>query len=223
MQLWVNRRQAALTKAVLDALPSLSALQPSLTWVSPLEAEGFAEYHDADFIGAIGRPELADALAGYWPTGGPHWDALAVARAADGDYLGPVLVEAKSWPGEMRSKTAASEASRERIAERLSETRRWLGVSERHASAWLERYYQAANRYAHLRWFLDVLFEPAWLANTYILDDPDKRTSRRDWDAAIADAEEELGLAGVTVPNAGRVFLTAGERAEFLAPAQCGP
>ncbi len=93
-----------------------------------------------------------------------------------------------------------------------------LGVSEEHASAWLERYYQAANRYAHLRWFLDVLTERAWLANIYFLDDPDKRTSRREWDAAIADAEEELGLAGVTVPTAGRVFLLAGERAELVAP-----
>jgi hypothetical protein len=35
MQLYVNRRQPALTGAVLDALPSLGELQPSLTWVSP--------------------------------------------------------------------------------------------------------------------------------------------------------------------------------------------
>jgi hypothetical protein len=80
MQLYVNRRQPALTDAVLDALPSLSALKPSLTWVSPLEAEKFAEYYDGDLLAAIGRGELACALTDYWPSGGPHWDALAVAR-----------------------------------------------------------------------------------------------------------------------------------------------
>ncbi len=69
----------------------------------------------------MGRPELEDALAHYWPTRGPHWDALAVARDADGHELGVVLVGAKSWPGEVRSRTTASEASRKRIAERLSE------------------------------------------------------------------------------------------------------
>jgi hypothetical protein len=118
----------------------------------------------------------------------------------------------------MRSKTTASEPSRKRIAKRLSETRRWLGVSEEPAAAWLERYYQAANRYGYLRWFLDVLDERAWLANIYFLDDPGRPTSRAAWDTAIADAGKELGLAGVAVPNSGRAFLEAGKRAELLAP-----
>src|SRR5258706_9106146 len=87
MQLYVNRRQPALTGAVLDALPSLSELRPSLTWVSPLEAQKFAEYYDGDFLAAVDRPDLAGSLADYWPSGGPHWDALAVARDADGRYL----------------------------------------------------------------------------------------------------------------------------------------
>lgn len=218
MQLYVNRRNSALTTAVLDALPSLAKLQPVLAWASPREKERFAEYHDRDFLRAIERPDLAAALKDYWPSGGPHWDALAVARDADGRYLGPVLAEAKSWPGEMKSKTAASAASRKRIAARLSETREWLGVGEEHATAWLASYYQAANRYAHLRWFLDVLNERAWLANIYFVADPAKPTTRAVWETAIAGAEEVLGLADVTVPNAGRVFLPAGERTELLVP-----
>lgn len=217
MQLYVSRRASALTAAVLDALPSLAELRPILTWVSPLEVENFAEYHDADFLRAISRPELAAVLADYWPPGGPHWDALAIARDADGHDVGPVLVEAKSWPGEMRSRTTASEASRKRIAERLSETRHWLGIGEEHAQAWLERYYQAANRYAYLRWFVDVLGERAWLANIFFIDDPDKPTSRASWDTAIAEAATELGLEGLAVPNTWRVFLPAGERDELLA------
>jgi hypothetical protein len=118
----------------------------------------------------------------------------------------------------MRSKIAAGEASRKRITERLRETREWLGVSEEYATAWLEVSYQAANRYAHLRWFLDVLNENAWLVNVYFVDDPDKPTSRTTWDTALDEPEKALGLAGVTVPNSGRVFLEAGTFAELLAP-----
>ena len=111
MQIYVNRREGALTAEVLKALPSLGKLQPTLTWTSPIEQKKFAEYHDNDFLNAIERPDLSEALAEYWPTGGPHWDALAVARAADGRYLGPLLVEAKSWPGEMRSRSLPARAA----------------------------------------------------------------------------------------------------------------
>ena len=140
-----------------------------------------------------------------------------MARAADGRYLGPLLVEAKSWPGEMRSKISASEPSRTRIAGRLSDTRHWLGVSEDYAKPWLERSYQAANRFSHLSWLLDILGENAWLVNIYFINDPGQPTSREDWDTALEAAEGELGLEGVTVPNSGRVFLEAGEREELLA------
>ena len=217
-QLYVNRRQDELTAAVLDALPTLSSLSPPLEWVSPLEAQSFAEFHDADFVKAIGRPDLESALNEFWPRGGPHWDALAIARGSDGENLGPVLVEGKSWPGEMRSKLAATEPSRTRIIKRLAETRARLGVGDEHADAWRDRYYQAANRYAYLSWFCDALGERAWLANIYFVNDPAEPTSRKEWEEALAEAEEELGLARVNVPHAGRVFLPAGTRAELLAP-----
>jgi hypothetical protein len=104
MQLYVARRRRALTDAVLRALPTLAELNPHLTWVSPLESERFAEYYDDGFLLAIGRFDLLDALRDFWPSGGPHWDALAVARSQDGRWLGPVLLEAKSYASEMRSR-----------------------------------------------------------------------------------------------------------------------
>lgn len=107
--------------------------------------------------------------------------------------------------------------SRQRIAARLAETRAWLGVDEAHATAWRDRYYQAANRFAHLRWFTELLGERAWLANVYFLDDPDKPTTRAEWDTALDDADRELGLTGVTMPNSARVFLPAGERVQLMA------
>ena len=130
-----------------------------------------------------------------------------------------MLVEAKSWPGEMRSRFSGTHpGSRRRILARLAETRAWLGVGETPAPAWRDRYYQSANRFAHLRWFTELVGERAWLANVYFLDDPDKPTTRAAWEKALDDAERELGLSGVPVPNSGRVFLPAGERAELLAP-----
>lgn len=218
MQLWANRRRAALTAAVLDALPELKLLRPTLTWVSPLEEEGFAEFYDEKFIRAIERPDLIEPLADFWPKGGPHWDAIAIARGSDDTNLGPVLVEAKSYPAEMRSRLAAKPDSRARILERLRATRRWLGITEHHAAAWSDRYYQAANRLAHIYFFHEILGEQAWMLNIYFLDDPDHPTNKQQWDSGLATAEKELGVDGVPLPGHGRAFLKAGQRAELLSP-----
>jgi hypothetical protein len=225
VQLYVNRRQPKLTAAVVNALPALAELHPQLTWVSPLEAERFAERYDEAFVRAIDRQDLVKPLRKFWPSGGPHWDALAVAHGPDGDYLGPVLVEGKSYPGEMRSRLAAKNpVSRHRILARLAEARAWLRVSEDHADAWSERYYQAANRIAFLYWFHDVLDERAWLANVCFLDDPDYPTTKQRWDKALPKVERALGLEAVHVPGKGGIFLIAGRRDELLVspPADSG-
>ena len=209
VQIWANRRQRALTVAALDALPSLKALDAQLEWVSPLEEQRFAEFYDARFVRAIARPELVDALGRFWPHGGPHWDGLAIARTAAGSNLGPVLIEGKSYPKEMRSRLAAKPASRRRILTRLQETRAWLDISEQHAKAWSERYYQAANRLAHIYWFHDVLGERAWMLNLYFVDDPDHPTRPEQWQRGLATAEKELGVDGIHLPGHGRAFLQA--------------
>ena len=218
VQLYVNRRQSKLSAAVVHALPRLADLHPELTWVSPLEAEHFAERYDQAFVRAIGRPDLVKPLRAFWPSGGPHWDALAVAHSPDGDYLGPVLVEGKSYPGEMRSRlTAKDPVSCHRILARLAEARAWLDVSEEHAEAWSKRCYQAANRIAFLYWFHKVLDERAWLANFYFLDDPAYPTTKEDWDSALANSKKALGLQAVHVPGEASIFLRAGIRDELLA------
>lgn len=219
IQLYVNRRQAQLTEAVVKALPGIADLHPQLTWVSPLEAERFAERHDAAFVRAIERPDLVKPLRAFWPSGGPHWDALVIARDCDGRDLGPVLVEGKSCPGEMRSRLSATDpVSRRRILARLTEARAWLDVPLDHAAAWSDRYYQAANRIAFLHWFREILGERAWLANIYFLDDPDHPTTKQAWDRALAGADGALGLQTVDVPGEGRAFLDAGKRDELLRP-----
>jgi hypothetical protein len=62
VQLYVNRRQPKLTAAVVNALPALAELHPQLTWVSPLEAERFAERYDDAFVRAIERQDLVKPL-----------------------------------------------------------------------------------------------------------------------------------------------------------------
>lgn len=209
MQLAVNRRQEELDAAIRDALPGLADLAPRIEWRSPLEADGLREYWDAGMLKRIGRPELADRLRAFWPTGGPHWDGLAVVRSKAGEALGPLLVEAKSYPAEMRSSCAARGDSRARIEQRLAETRRWLGVTEDHAPAWTDGYYQSANRLTFLRFFREVLREQAWMVNLCVVHDPDPdiSTTREEWDAALGVARAALGLTRPELDGYGTAFI----------------
>jgi hypothetical protein len=119
----------------------------------------------------------------------------------------------------MRSRLTASDPdSRRRILRRLAETRAWLGVPERYATAWSDRYYEAANRLAHLRWFHQVLGEHAWLADLCVIDDREHPTSREEWDVQLAVIEREMGLDGRSIAGHARIFPPAGLREELLAP-----
>jgi hypothetical protein len=67
--------------------------------------------------------------------------------------------------------------------------------------------YQSANRFAHLLWLRERGIE-AWLVHVLFHDDPTYRgTTRKEWEAALPQIEDDLGLRGVTVPHAGHVFL----------------
>lgn len=195
-------------------LPELGGAE--FAWCSPCRDDKVREYSDAAFLRRLGYDHLVPRLKEFWPTGGPHWDALAVVTR-NGKPAGPLLVEAKSYPGEMGSRcTATSDASRNQIAERLAETRRWLGVDESHASAWIDELYQSANRFAHLYFFRSIAKQDAWLVNLYFMEDPDRATTREEWEAALADAEQRLGLLGKAVPHSSRVFLKGQEPVELV-------
>src|SRR4051794_36113350 len=69
-----------------------SAITPgSIEWRSPLLTEGYREFADRGFVEALGRPDLVQALAEFWPRGGPVWDGLATFRTPDGE-TGALLV-----------------------------------------------------------------------------------------------------------------------------------
>jgi len=219
IQIYVNRRQEELSRAVQGELPSLAVLEPRFRWVSPLESEGFVEYKDQAFLHAVDLDHLLrNDLDLFWPKMGPRWDALAVVETdSASDTHGVLLVEAKSHPSEMhRTNSQASPQPLKRIKEALRKTKRWLGVSEE--ADWTGDLYQSANRLAHLYFFLEIAKMPAWLANVCFLDDPRSPTTRGEWKIALDQVSADLGLTNITIPNAGLVFLEAGKREELLKP-----
>jgi hypothetical protein len=219
VQLYVNRRAHELTDAVLRQTPSLAEVARTLAWTAPLERDGFSEPQDRGFLRAVGYEDFAPQLAEFWPTRGPVWDALAVAILPAG-RPGVVLVEAKSHPAEVYGGgTQASAGSRARIADALTATRLWLGLSE-DPTGWLDALrpdepghssvYQAANRLAHLYWLRERMSVEAWLVNLLFVDDPTHRsTSLAAWEASLPAIEEDLGLPAGAVPYASHAFVAA--------------
>ena len=218
IQIYVNRRLEELSLGVLRELPSLASLKVRLAWVSPLEAKKFAEYQDRAFLAAVGLEHLARSLSNFWPPGGPVWDALAAVEipgAAESN--GVVLVEAKSYPREIcGSGCGAKLQSLKLIEAALSQTKRWLGVAE--DVDWTGRLYQSANRLAHLCFFREIVGVPAWLVNIYFLRDPRRPTRIEEWEEALPQVKEKLGLTGVDIPDTASLFLKARDRRELIGP-----
>jgi hypothetical protein len=181
--------------------------------VSPLRAERFCEYQDGAFLRAVGLGQLSEQLSAFWPAGGPVWDGLGIVE--DGNSPGVVLLEGKSYPGELYSRGCqAGPRSRARIIEALAATQEWLGL-DRSPEAWCGPLYQTANRLAHLYWLNQVVEVPTWFVHLLFTGDPRSPTTDETWRAATDVAERELGLPR-TVPHAGHAFLKAGRRDELI-------
>jgi hypothetical protein len=210
----VNRRKDELTAEIRNQIDDLRDPQLKLIWVSPLEKDRFREYHDRKALQQLGLSKYEHEMTEFWPSGGPHWDALAIAETRQGP--GVVLVEAKSYPTEMFSSGSdASERSLPQIKRALAETREKIGVSTE--ADWLGPLYQSANRLAFLHFLRNRIHRPAWLVNVYFTDDPvpERTTTRSQWDAALRAVKEELGIQGLDVPYTGEVFLRSRERKEL--------
>ena len=120
---WIQRaidaRPNVFDPLILAAVPGAEHIE----WLSPLANDGHAEYRDSHFLERIGHPELAPALAAFWPARGPQWDALA--RTDDGDVL---LVEAKARIGEMLSSGTSGGSgfpAPDRVCTREHDQRAW--------------------------------------------------------------------------------------------------
>ena len=215
-QLYVNRRTDQLGAAIRAEFAELADAE--FEWRSPLAADGYAEYWDKAFLERVGLARHATELKAFWPTGGPHWDALAVVNLAGSDRPGVLLGEGKSYPGELYGsgcQAAPKSMSRTLIEKSLGWTQQHIGVTSRTRTDWCGPLYQNANRLAHLCW-LRSLGIRAWLVHLLFLDDPHGPTSAAEWQSALTTVDEELGLTGLPLDAAGHVLLPAGNRQELL-------
>jgi hypothetical protein len=202
IQLYVNEHPLVLNQAISDAFK----IPFSLRWVSPLSSDGYREYWDDDFLNALGLSQHCKKLNDFWPSGGPHWDALACVENETG---GVSLVEAKSHVPEIYGNgcEAKADSSIEKINRGIAATKKWLHVGQQ--ADWKGPLYQSANRLAHLYFFTEILRIEAWLVNVYFIDDRSilTPTSRTMWESGIADVKKSLGIG--EVPRCADVFLPA--------------
>ena len=108
---WIQRavgeRWPSLDDPILARINLVRKALPAreIKWLSPLAADGYAEYRDEEFLRKLGVEHLAADLREFWPARGPQWDALG--RPDRGDLR---LIEAKSHVAEMSS-TGTAEAA----------------------------------------------------------------------------------------------------------------
>ncbi|MEO6079478.1 MAG: hypothetical protein ABIQ86_06855 [Steroidobacteraceae bacterium] len=210
MQIYVSRREAELSAAVLQALSAAGADFRTVRWVAPLESEGFREPLDGSFLDALGLGHLRTPLQSFWPKRGPSWDALALLEPGPGI----LLVEGKSYPEEIfGSGCVATEPARSLISKSLEATRGWTGA--RVDADWLGPLYQFANRLAHVH-FLRGAGHPTWLANVCFLNDRTTRpTTLEEWQTRLQPLKRQLGFESGSVPHSVDVFLEAYPRSEL--------
>jgi len=217
LQIYVNRRRAELDTAVTHALSLAGIAAAELDWRSPLERHGFRELQDSSFLRELGRDDLGEYLADFWPRSGPRWDGVAQIRDAAHDSLGAILVEAKSYPAEFLGpgcKAKPGSPSHKKILNALRETRRSLGVKD--SDLWAGAFYQYANRLAHVG-FLRRHGVQAFLVNVCFTGDPHEPTTGETWTTACGSLKRQLGLTNCAWSL--DVLLPARSRDELLAPA----
>ena len=164
-------------------------------WKSPLKSQGYIEYRDAAFLTQVGLPQLGECLSSFWPRLGPCWDALATVPGKD-DGHGVILVEAKSHVTELGTNSSvcgAKAKSLNLIKASLEISKKALGVEKE--TDWLGKYYQYANRLAHLYW-LNSQQIPVWMVFLYFMGDINQRgpEAELDWRKHLTLMKTELGL-----------------------------
>ena len=188
IQKLVNERPDLLTsftRTQLD-LPNTD----TITWLSPIAGDEYAEYQDQAFIDLLGIKLPKVSLSDFWPSRGPVWDGLG--RSETGKVF---LVEAKSHISEVLSpKTGAGEKSLRKIKKSLNHTKTFLHSNSEHD--WASTFYQYINRLAHL-YLLRALNEvPAYLVFIYFVNDKEMNgpKSNHEWNGALSLLTSYLGI-----------------------------
>lgn len=162
----------------------------SITWVSPLREDEYTEYRDNSFLAQLDVTLSHFPLKKFWPDGGPQWDALGKTHGGV-----RILVEAKAHVNELESGgTQASGPSKDTIQESLWKVQEFLSVDR--SKSWTGKFYQYANRVAHLYLLRELNKVNAHLVFVYFMGDRDVKgpNSIAEWKAALTVAKGVLGL-----------------------------
>ena len=209
IQRLVNERPELLGRELRQRFGISSSVE--FAWRSPLNGKGFAEYRDEAFLKAIGRSELAEKLAGFWPRRGPQWDALGAL--SDGTAL---LVEAKAHIPELISHgSARNPESIAQIQKAFRRTKRGLGVKSK--NPWETPFYQYANRIAHLHFLKGICSTKALLVFVDFIGDSemDGPESPEEWRGATDLIHVYLGIQNNPISGSiAHVCIDVGELAE---------
>ena len=182
---WVNGKQTALNAHIEDAYRTLNLpLIDSISWVSPLESDGFRELGGMEYFSEIGSNDVTNAWTGFWPQSGrpQMWDGWAVVGFKDGTEE-ILVVEAKANSSEFETPGTGSKGrSRVNILRSLDEAKAFLGVPI--DAVWYETYYQFCNRLTALYFLNEQVEVPSRLLMIYFIGDqfPDGRDCPRSQD-----------------------------------------
>jgi hypothetical protein len=189
LQLAVNRAPHLLDRALAGPL-NLSGTD-KITWLSPLENDGYAEYRDEAFLARLKIQPQHEALDTFWPARGPQWDGLG--RTSRGEAL---LLEAKAHIPELLSTPtgAKGQGSRRLIAQSLARVK--AGCGSRSATDWSGLCYQYTNRLAHLYFVRNLNRIPAYLVFVYFLNATDMGgpATAEEWVGAIRFLHAMFGI-----------------------------
>ena len=197
---WVNGNQTALNAHIEDAYRTLNLpLIDSISWVSPLESDGFRELAGMEYFSETGRFDVVDAWTGFWPQSGrpQMWDGWAVVRFKDGTEE-ILVVEAKANSSEFETPGTGSKGrSRVNILRSLDEAKAFLDVPI--DAVWYETYYQFCNRLTALYFLNEQVEVPSRLLMIYFIGDqfPDGRDcpqSQDAWGSLISKMDRAIKL-----------------------------
>lgn len=186
---WMQKAVNMHPHILLEVVSTEIGVPPdTIKWVSPLECDDYAEYRDQGFLDRLGIRLAHYPLKLFWPARGPQWDALGRAE----DRI--ILVEAKAHLGELISRTKATADSLERIEASLVILKATLGVALE--TEWTDRFYQYANRLAHLYLLRQLNGIPAELVHIYFLNDHvmNGPTTEGQWRVGIETVHKALGI-----------------------------
>jgi hypothetical protein len=197
---WILERPEDVNADLLARNDALRGWASRIEWLSP-RPDTNAELRDQAWT-EVGLTAASPQEAGWWPTGGAVWDAVARVHGPDGQ-IGGILLEAKGRAGELTSGgTKATEPAITTIKSALADVQADLGVVP--SEEWLRACYQPANRLA-LLWYARQRCDPpvpVWLVSLYFLGEKYPTVTKTEvgpqteeaWEPIIEALHTRMGL-----------------------------